>query len=61
MSYLVAEAHAAPMASIHLNAVVPALKTEPPLFQTWNPLREPRADAVLGRARFERPLVTLDS
>lgn len=61
VSYLVAEEHAAPMASIHLNAVVPALAPGPALFQTWNPLREPRADTVLGRARFERPLVTLDS
>ena len=61
VSYLVAEGQAAPMASIHLNAVVPALAAERPLFQTWNPLREPRADAVLGRARFERPLVSLDS
>ena len=61
VSYLVAEGEAAPMASIHLNAVVPALAAERPLFQTWNPLREPRADAVLGRARFERPLVSLDS
>lgn len=61
VSYLVAEAHAAPMASIHLNAVVPALAAEPPLFQTWNPLREPHVGAVLGRAHFERPLVTLDS
>lgn len=50
-----------PMASIHLNRIVPELSGRAPLYQTWNPLREPVADAVIGRAHFLRPLVNLDS
>lgn len=51
----------APMANIRLNHIVPELADEAALYQTWNPLTEPAADQVLGRARFERPLVTLGS
>lgn len=61
VSYLLDPEAAAPMASIRLNAIKPGLAHEPPIFQTWNPLREPAPTSVLGRARFERPLVTLDS
>lgn len=50
-----------PMANIRLNHIVPELRQAATLYQTWNPLIEPAADQVLGRARFERPLVTLDS
>ncbi len=52
---------AAPMASIHLNHIIPELEGRDALYQTWNPLIEPRTETVLGRAQFERPLVTLDS
>ncbi len=51
----------APMASICLNKLYPSLREAPPLFQTWNPLREPAAGKVLGRAHFERPVLTTDS
>ena len=40
-----------------INAVQPVLRDARPLFQTVRPLREPRAETVLGRARFERPVV----
>lgn len=50
-----------PMANIRLNHIVPELKGETSLYQTWNPLIEPARDHVLGRAHFERPLVTLNS
>lgn len=56
------DAHAdKPMASIHLNGLYPELAEAPPLFQTWNPLREPDPATIVGRAHFERPLVTLES
>src|SRR5690606_25768450 len=50
-----------PMASIRLNRIIPELAGRPALYQTWNPLVEPRHGSVLGRARFERPVVDLGS
>ncbi|GAA3970348.1 FAD-dependent oxidoreductase [Allohahella marinimesophila] len=50
-----------PMASIQLNHLYPQLKKARPIFQTWNPLVQPDEDYVLGRAMFERPVVTLES
>lgn len=46
-----------PESTIWINAVQPALRSAPPLFQTVQPVREPRADRLLARARFERPLI----
>lgn len=54
-------AAARPMANIHLNRLIPELAGRAPLFQTWHPLVAPREETVLARARFERPVVTLDS
>lgn len=53
--------HDKPMASICLNQLYPALENAQPLFQTWNPLREPHPESLIGRAFFERPAVTLES
>ncbi len=53
--------HDKPMASICLNQLYPALINAEPLFQTWNPLREPCPESLIGRAFFERPTVTLES
>ncbi|MCZ8112833.1 MAG: NAD(P)-binding protein [Betaproteobacteria bacterium] len=50
-----------PESTIWLNAVQPSLRTAPPLFQTVQPQRTPRAGTLLAEARFERPLVSLDS
>lgn len=50
-----------PMANIRLNQLIPELANHEVLYQTWNPLVEPAAHSVVGRAHFERPLVTLES
>ena len=50
-------AREAPESTIWINAVQPALRHAPDVFQTVGPHRAPRADAVLGQARFERPVV----
>ncbi|CAD5373447.1 conserved hypothetical protein [Rubrivivax sp. A210] len=46
-----------PEATIWVNAVQPGLRDAADVFQTVQPQREPRADRVISRARFERPLV----
>jgi predicted NAD/FAD-binding protein len=52
--------HNAPMATIWMNSVQPELRSLTiPLFQTWNPVLEPRDEHVLSDAMFERPVVTL--
>lgn len=50
-----------PESTIWLNAVMPALRDAPPLFQTVMPQRQPREGSVIAEARFERPLLSLDS
>ena len=45
------------MTTIWVNAVQPALRGAPPLFQTVAPLVAPRDGSVLARAHFERPVV----
>ncbi len=50
-----------PMASIWLNEIYPSLKGRSPLFQTWNPILEPKSETVVGRSHFERPTVNLES
>jgi predicted NAD/FAD-binding protein len=49
--------HDVPEATIWINAVQAALRGAPPVLQTVHPLRAPREELVLGRARFERPIV----
>ena len=52
----------APMATIWMNAVQPELrKLDRPLFQTWNPVIDPRDEQILSDATFERPLVNLQT
>jgi uncharacterized protein len=50
-----------PESTIWVNAVQPALRGAPPVFQTVHPQRCPRAGTLLAEARFERPLVSLQS
>jgi len=57
----VAPDHEAPAATIWVNAVQPALRGAPDVFQTVHPQRQPRANTVIGQARFERPLVDAGS
>lgn len=53
----VSTAHAAPESTIWVNAVQPVLRGAEPVFQTVHPQREPAPGTVLGRTRFERPMV----
>jgi len=61
VNFLVDKTSSKPMASIWLNEIYPSLKGRSPLFQTWNPLLEPKDGTVLGRSHFERPTVNLES
>lgn len=47
----------ASMFTVWVNAVEPTLTTAPPVFQTWNPLREPAPGSVLARAPLARAVV----
>jgi predicted NAD/FAD-binding protein len=53
--------HDRPETTIWVNAVQPALRRAPAVFQTVHPQREPREELVISRARFERPLVDTSS
>lgn len=46
-----------PMATIWMNKVQPMLKGTSPIFQTWNPIFEPRENLIISEAKFERPIV----
>ncbi len=53
--------HEQPESTIWINRVQPGLRHAAPLFQTVMPQRSPRDDSIVGRARFERPLLGVDS
>lgn len=53
----VTPAQDAPESTIWINAVQPALRRAAPVFQTVHPHREPREGSLIGRSRFERPVV----
>lgn len=61
VNFLVSGDHDAPMATIWMNAVVPELKTDAPVFQTWNPLMEPDPATVLGDVTLQRPAVNANT
>lgn len=46
-----------PTSTIWMNRAQPALRTASDVFQTVNPLIDPRPECVLARARFERSVV----
>jgi len=46
-----------PMFTVWVNAVEPTLEGKAPIFQTWNPLYEPRADQTLARIPLQRAVV----
>jgi uncharacterized protein len=50
-----------PESTIWINRVQPGLRGAAPLFQTVMPQRAPHEGSVIGRARFERPLVDAGS
>ncbi len=47
----------APQSTIWINAVQPSLRDAPDVFQTVHPQHEPRPDALISRASFQRPVV----
>lgn len=57
----VAETLDRPETTIWVNAVQPALRQAPPVFQTVHPQQPLDESRVIGRARFERPVVTARS
>ncbi|MFD2229531.1 FAD-dependent oxidoreductase [Alkalimarinus sediminis] len=61
VNFLLEQKQNKPMASIWLNKIYPSLNDGSPLFQTWNPVMEPKKETVLGRSHFERPTVNLES
>ena len=61
VNFLMSGEHDKPMASIVLNKIHPQLQGKPSIFETWNPLIEPVADAILLDTNLERPVVTTDS
>ncbi|BES73253.1 FAD-dependent oxidoreductase [Marinobacter nanhaiticus D15-8W] len=46
-----------PMFTVWVNAVEPTMAHQAPVFQTWNPLYEPKADKVLARVPLQRAVV----
>lgn len=55
VNFILQSGHDMPMATIWMNTVHPGLPGH--LFQTWNPIVEPRADRVIHRVGVERPVV----
>ncbi|MDR6982185.1 putative NAD/FAD-binding protein [Rheinheimera pacifica] len=47
-----------PMFTVWVNKVEPTLSSCAPVFQTWNPLFEPKPDTVLARIPLQRAVVT---
>lgn len=60
VNFLLTGRHAAPMATIWMNAIQ-AMPGSSPVFQTWNPVVDPDPSLVLGQAEFERPVVNVGS
>lgn len=61
VNFITSDDHPAPMATIWLNRVQEGVEGGPDLFQTWNPVVEPRSDTVITEATVSRPVVTLDT
>lgn len=45
------------MFSIWINAIEPTLVGKPPVFQTWNPVFEPKPELVISRVKLTRAIV----
>jgi len=57
VNYVLDPAADAPMTTVLLTAIHPTDWQSTPVFQTWNPLRDPAPDTVLARAPVVRALV----
>ncbi len=55
VNFILASGQDMPMATIWMNMVHGDLPTD--IFQTWNPIIEPRPDRVISRVSVERPVV----
>lgn len=55
VNFILAPGREMPMATIWMNSVHPDLPTD--IFQTWNPIVEPRPDRVISKVVVERPVV----
>ena len=49
------------MFTIWINAIEPTLVNAPAIFQTWNPLFEPKADLVVSRVTLSRAIANADT
>jgi predicted NAD/FAD-binding protein len=49
------------MFTVWVNQVEPTLQGKPPIFQTWNPIIEPRAEHVISRTPLVRAVVNQQS
>lgn len=61
VNLVVSPDHDKPMATIWMNRVQPALSGLSPVFQTWNPIIDPKPETICAQARFERPVVNAAS
>ena len=50
-----------PMATVCLNKSMPTVKNCLPVFQTWHPTTDIKADTVLASVTFERPVINFDA
>ncbi|EPG65671.1 NAD(P)-binding protein [Leptospira wolffii] len=60
MCFSLSEDQSAATATIILNKVLPSMRGGA-VFQTWNPLIEPRSEHIISRSKFERPVIDLKS
>ena len=61
VNFILSEGADAPMATIPLNNAHKALGKQPAVFQTWNPLVEPRQQDVFKTVKLFRPLINANS
>lgn len=61
VSYHIPEQTNRPEVTVDLTRAIDAYRGQQAVFQTWNPLREPRKGTFIAKADFTRPLVTLES
>ena len=51
----------AAMCTVYMNRFHPNWKIESPIFQTINPIEEPKKDSIIGQSFLQRPVVTADT
>ena len=61
VSYIYDQDKTRPSTSVDLTKAFSTYKKQQPVFQTWNPLKIPKAEKVISEQSFTRPLVTLKS